>query len=196
MSKIKEALKLETIDDNEFTWTPPEIEKREDKRFARHLSRKSSTRNQQIAIQNSFQQLSNQSYTIFHLSLTYKPYGDKIYTQSNVDTFFKNFYLKGLLPHLFHGKRSWTQVKKKTQPIVYAFVDEGYLSKVKLHHHVIIASGENTTAALIELTGTNTMTQFASKIETSDLKVSDADTVLYASKMLEKYPDFLCFGYR
>jgi hypothetical protein len=45
--------------------------------------------------------------------------------------------------------------------------------------------------------GDNTMLRYSPKMMTSNLVQCDADRVLYASKMLWKYPnDYLQFGYR
>ena len=149
---------------------------------------------------------------LFHMTLTYKSYQDRIYKQSDLDKFFTNFYLKTLLPDIFHT-RTWTKTKKMNQPVVLAFLDEHETKPVsigrhglnrdkiftypsRLHHHVIIASKPYTTDFFSNLTGENTLLNYSSLFMTTDLRSCDADRMYYASKMLWKYPNHQSFGYQ
>ena len=151
-------------------------------------------------------------FTLFHLTTTYLPYQDRTYTARDVNKFFINFYLKNLLPNMFHT-RTWTKTKKLTQPIVLSFLDEHqtktvqvntdangnpiFAHSVRLHHHSIIASRPATTSQFLGMCGDNTMTEYSPKMMTSNMVRCDAERVLYASKLLWKYPnDYLMFGYK
>ncbi len=145
--------------------------------------------------------------TLFHMTITYKPFENKVYSEKIVNDFFINFYTKKFLPYLLNTKNIHTNAKKSIQPITLAFVDEHEPKPIpgthqfseKLHHHVILAVHPDTLEKMNELIGENTFTnptfhsKFSSKIMTSDLKECDAARLLYASKMLKYYPDFLLF---
>jgi hypothetical protein len=151
-------------------------------------------------------------FTLFHLTTTYLPYQDRTYTARDLNKFFINFYLKNLLPDLFHT-RTWTKNKKMNQPIVLSFLDEHqtksvqvstdatgtpiYAHPIRLHHHSIIASRPATTEQFLAMCGDNTMLRYSPKMMSSNLVQCDANRVFYASKMLWMYPDdYLQFGYR
>ena len=155
--------------------------------------------------------LPENEFTFFHLTTTYLPYQDRIYTSKDLNKFFINFYLKTLLPELLHT-RNWSKKNKYLQPIVLSFLDEHkfkpvligndnanqpiYAFPVRLHHHSIIASRPSTTEQFQGLIGNNTMLRYSGKMMTSDLVQCDADRMFYASKMLWKYPnDYLIFGF-
>ena len=153
--------------------------------------------------------------SLFHLTVTYKPYGDRVYSERDVNTFFINFYTKKLLPYVMGTKNYHTNVKKAIQPICYCFIDEHentptkklvpnyatltleyeYNFAERLHHHAILAVSPETLQTVQKLVGVNTFVNdnFSKKIMSSDLKQCDAGRILYASKMLYKYPDFLSF---
>jgi len=156
--------------------------------------------------------LPEDEFTFFHLSTTYHPYQDRNYTSKDLNNFFINFYLKQLLPELFHT-RKWSKTKKINQPIVLCFLDDHkidpvvikndlanepvYANSIRLHHHAIIASRPSTTEQFQSLIGDNTMLRYSGKMMTSNLVQCDADRIFYASKMLWKYPnDYLMFGYQ
>jgi len=61
----------------------------------------------------------DQNRSIFHLTTTYKPYHDRIYSKSDIDLFFTNFYVKHLLPKVLGTKNIHTVTKKSIQPITY-----------------------------------------------------------------------------
>ena len=151
-------------------------------------------------------------FTLFHLTTTYLPYKDRNYTSKDLNVFFINFYLKKLLPNLFHT-RKWSTSKKLKQPIVLSFLDEHenksvkvstdaagnpiFAHPIRLHHHSIVASRPATTDQFLEMCGDNTMLKFSPKMMTSNLVECGADRLYYASKMLWKYPDaYLQFGCR
>lgn len=150
--------------------------------------------------------------TLFHLTLTYKPYQDRIYQESDANKFFIKFYTQHLLPHLL-GTRQ-IQKKRELQPICLAFIDEHEMQPVKvsrlvdtsqprdcyefplrLHHHAILAVHPSNVEVMQNLVGTNTLnsSEFSYKVMTSDLKECDAIRLLYASKMMKRYSDFLSF---
>jgi hypothetical protein len=155
--------------------------------------------------------LPDEDYTLFHLTTTYLPYQDRTYTEKDLNKFFINFYLKSLLPDIFHT-RSWSKSKKLQQPIVLSFLDEHeskpvviryamnnqpvHAYPIRLHHHSIIASRESTTEFFTNSIGDNTFCKYASKFMTTNLVQSDADRVFYASKMLWKYPNYQMFGFQ
>lgn len=178
-----------------------------------------STPNKKSIIQSTrdgfhqyLESLDQDEFTLFHLTTTYLPYKDRTYTARDLNKFFTNFYLKNLLPDLFHT-RTWSTSKKLKQPIVLSFLDEHeiksvqvstdatgnpiYALPIRLHHHSIIASRPATTDQLLAMCGDNTMLRFSPKMMTSNLVQCDANRVFYASKLLWKYPDdYLQFGYR
>lgn len=149
-------------------------------------------------------------FTFFHLTTTYLPYQDRTYTSKDLNNFFINFYLKTLLPELFHTRCS--KKTKSIQPIVLTFLDDHkidpvvvrtdlsnrpiYANPIRLHHHSIIASRPATTEQFQSLLGDNTMLRYSGKMMTSNLVQCDADRMFYASKMLWKYPnEYLMFGF-
>jgi len=155
--------------------------------------------------------LPDEDYTLFHLTTTYLPYQDRTYTEKDLNKFFTNFYLKSLLPDIFHTRR-WVKSIKIQQPIVLSFLDE-HESKpvvsrhdmnnqpvhsypIRLHHHSIIASRVSTTEFFTNSIGDNTFCKYASKFMTTNLVQCDADRVFYASKMVWKYPNYQIFGFR
>jgi len=155
-------------------------------------------------------ELDPDEFTLFHLTTTYLPYQEFIYTEKIINKFFTNFYLKTLLPELFHT-RKWSITKRLKQPLLLGFVDEHeqkpvqvnsnqdqpiYNYPIRLHHHSIIASRSTTTEFFMGQVGVNTFNRYSSKFMTTDLKKCDADRLFYASKMLWKYPDHLVFGKR
>ena len=156
-------------------------------------------------------ELPEDEFTFFHLSTTYHPHQDRIYTSKDLNNFFINFYLKSLLPELLHT-RKWSKKNKSNQPIVLTFLDDHkidpiiaksdltnqpvYANPIRLHHHSIIASRPSTTDQFQNLLGDNTVLRYSGKMMTSNLVQCDTDRMFYASKMLWKYPrDYLMFGF-
>lgn len=146
---------------------------------------------------------------LFHLTLTYKPYADRIYKEQDINNFYINFHVRHFLPRLLDTRNIHTNAKKKIQPICYAFLEEHepqsvavshdvfteYVFPVRLHHHAILAVHDQTLNRMQNLVGTNTFanSHYSHKIMTSHLRPCEPKTLLYASKMMWKYPDFLLF---
>lgn len=175
------------------------------------LSKESYEGKIQDGLHKMLQDLDPSEFTFFHLTTTYLPYQDKVYTERDLSKFFTNFHLKTVLPELFHA-RTWTTTKKLQQPIVLSFLDEhehkAVLLKskfsempvqsfpVRLHHHSIIASRKCTTDFYRAHIGENTFLKYSAKFMTTDLKECDVDRFFYSSKMLKTYPDYLLFGFQ
>jgi hypothetical protein len=145
-----------------------------------------------------------QGYKLYHLSITYKPQRYEL-TPERVDSCFIKFHTQFLLPKSL-GTRNIHHVKyKRIQPIVFAFLDEHDAKKgkftsgeapIRLHHHAIYAVHPDAVTWFDEQIGENTfsvLNQESTPYLTSDLKACEAMRVLYASKMLETYPDYLAF---
>ena len=140
----------------------------------------------------------DQNRSIFHLTTTYKPYQDRIYSQRDIDLFFTNFYVKYLLPELLGTKNIHTITKKSIQPIAFTFTDEHLQSfhSDRLHHHSILCIHPKTIDFFQSLPEENPFPsnlEHTKKICTSHIRQSDPMTLLYSSKMLNRYPDFLSF---
>ena len=140
----------------------------------------------------------DQNHSIFHLTTTYKPYQDRIYSKSDIDLFFTNFYLKYLLPKVLGTKNIHTVIKKSTQPITFTFTDEHLQSfhSDRLHHHSILCVHQSTLDFFQSLPKENpidTNTPYTHKICTSHIRQCKPMTLLYSSKMFNKYPDYLMF---
>lgn len=146
--------------------------------------------------------------SLFFMTITYKPFQNKIYSSQDVDQFFNRFYIHHFLPELLQTKHYNRSKFRPIQPITIAFIDEHKpvvtKSKTnpdllelssKLHHHAVLAVHPNTLERIQTLVGENTMqTGFSSKIMTTDLKPCDAGAVGYSSKMFHRYPEYLIFS--
>lgn len=152
---------------------------------------------------------------LFHLTLTYKPFGERQYCAQDADAFFKTFYVKYFLPRILNTRNIHTSAKKLVQPICLAFLDEhdqklsspcahkigkhndlnATAISSRLHHHAILAVHEDNLETVERFVGKNTFesNRFTAKVMTSDLKACEPMRLLYASKLLAKYPDFLSF---
>lgn len=140
----------------------------------------------------------DQNRSIFHLTTTYKPYQERIYSQKDVDQFFTNFYVKYLLPQVLGTKNIHTVIKKSIQPITFTFTDEHLQSfhGDRLHHHSILCVHPKTLdffQSLLEENPFPSNLEFTKKICTSHIRQCEPMTLLYSSKMLERYPDYLTF---
>ena len=153
-----------------------------------------------------YSDLEESGRTLYFLTLTYKPYSDRVYTPLVVNQFFTTFYVQHFLPFIFQTKNFDRPNRKRIQPITYAFLDDhapkGFRDPLNpslttlvtgLHHHAILAVHPDTFSAVDSLKGENTLVGFSPKIMTSDLKPCDAKTVSYASKMMWKYSLELMF---
>lgn len=140
----------------------------------------------------------NQNRSIFHLTTTYKPYQDRIYKQSDIDQFFITFYTRYLLPRVLNTKNIHTVTKKSIQPITFTFTDE-HLQSIhsdRLHHHSILCVHPDTLnffQSLPEDNPIDTSTEFTHKICTSHIVECEPMRLLYSSKLLDRYPDYLSF---
>jgi hypothetical protein len=140
----------------------------------------------------------DQNRSIFHLTTTYKPYKDRIYSKTDIDLFFTNFYVKYLLPKVLNTKNIHTVTKKSIQPITFTFTDEHLQSfhSDRLHHHSILCVHPSTLDFFQSLTEENpfpTNLEHTKKICTSHIRQCEPMTLLYSSKMLNRYPEFLSF---
>lgn len=179
-------------------------------RFQRHLSNSSIYRNHQLSYVDFFQKYQHEDRTLFHLTITYTPYQNRDYRPDDVNKFFSNFYVKSFLPLVLNTRNIHTNAKKYIQPVTFAFLDEhSYSSRTvtnssgdshkefadRLHHHAILAVHPETLDRINQYIGLNTFpnTKFTNKVMSTDLKECDAAIVLYASKMIDKYPDPLMF---
>lgn len=140
----------------------------------------------------------NQNRSIFHLTTTYKSYQDRTYKQSDIDRFFINFYTRYLLPLVLNTKNIHTVTKKSIQPITFTFTDEHLQSfhSDRLHHHSILCIHPDTLnffQSLPEDNPIDTSTEFTHKICTSHIVECEPMRLLYSSKLLDRYPDYLSF---
>jgi len=166
----------------------------------------SQVQSHRLALVKLFHQYAREGRRLFHLTVTYKEYRDTPYDQRICDQFFINFYLKSFLPSLLSTRNFHLPSKRALQPICYAFIDE-HESKPKvrkskvefptrLHHHALLAVHTKILDKLSPMIGTNTVPlrpKYASKVMTTHLRECDPMTILYASKRLRQYPDFLAF---
>ena len=140
----------------------------------------------------------DQNRVLFHLTTTYKPYQERTYTQRDIDRFFTNFYTKYLLPTLLNTKNIHRPSKRELQPITFTFTDEHLQSfhSDRLHHHSILCVHPMTLDFFRSLPEENpipTNLEHTKKICTSHIRECEPMTLLYASKMLNRHPDYLSF---
>ena len=169
----------------------------------------------QLALAEYFYKLEAEGRTLYHLSITYKPYSGREYGVNDVNNFFKSFYTKKFLHYLMGTKNIHTNHMKSIQPICFCFIDEHRPKVVRtpkvaiptyaddytinfatpLHHHAILAVHPDIVNRMRLLEGKNKLNDgsFTHKIKSSDLRECEAKTVIYASKMLKQYPDYMTF---
>ena len=166
----------------------------------------SKVQSYRLALVKLFHQYALEGRKLFHLTVTYKKFRDTQYDERICNQFFINFYLKSFLPSLLSTRNFHKSSKRPLQPICYAFIDE-HESKpklrkskvefpIRLHHHALLAIHTKILDKFSPMIGTNTIplrAKYASKVMTTDLKECDPMTMLYASKRLRQYPDFLAF---
>lgn len=164
-------------------------------------------KSQLLLRQESLMRMLDEQYqdrSLFHLVLTYKPYQDITYDEKVVNKFFMSFYLRHFLPYLMNTRNYHRESYRSFQPICLAFVDEHEHSPVsinvrseysaRLHHHAILAVHHEHLDRMNELIGTNTLVgKFSYKVMTSFIRPCDSSTLMYASKMMMKYQDYLTF---
>jgi hypothetical protein len=135
--------------------------------------------------------------------LTYKPRTEYEQFPTQVDKNFILFYTRYLLPNVMRTKNYHFMCYKLLQPKVIAFLDEHHHDKFtktgcpsRLHHHAIVAVLPMHKDFMDQLIGVNTfpvLSEDNSPIMTSDLKSCSPMRVLYSSKKMRKFPDFLSF---
>jgi len=198
------------------------------KEYLTHADTLSTTDQYRLSLTEMMYQYQLQGRTLYHLTVTYKPYlkldgiryiTDKSYlsreyVESDVANFFKYFYLRDLLPLLMSTSNFHRPKYRHIQPITLVFTDEhesksSATSKydpdsnqfkikefaARLHHHVILAVHSDHVEQMNELIGTNTLAKYklSHQVMTTHIRDCDAMCLLYASKLLRKYPDFLSF---
>ena len=183
--------------------------------YKRRYKSLSETDKKRMQLVSFMEQHQKAGRTLFHLTLTYKPFSDRNYQEKDVNKFFRTFYLQYFLPYLLQTKHFNRTYWRQFQPICLAFVDgieqEGnqqtlrvkkpkelkLVSKLPalLHHHAILAVHEQNLSNLMQLVGENTFVglYFSHKIMTSDLKQCDATRLLYSSKRMKQFPEFMSF---
>lgn len=157
-----------------------------------------------LGFAKSFYDLESEGYYLYHLTLTYKPQTLELTTE-RVDSCFIKFHTQFLLPKCLGTRNIHHKKFRKLQPITYAFLDEHDPEKskfinsqtsIRLHHHAVYAVHPNAKAWFEKHIGEDTFSDLWEDLSpylTSDLKPCEPMGVLYASKMLETYPDFLMF---
>lgn len=175
----------------------------------------SKRQEEQIALAEYMFEQEQNNRTLFHMTITYKPFAVREYSEKDVNVFFKNFYIKRFLPYLMNTRNYTTIAMKRIQPITFCFVDEHAqkpidieyfdnnlnntrafpVAPLRLHHHVILAVHPATTDRMKSLIGLNTLANndFSPKIMTSDIKQCEPLRLMYASKLLRTYPEFMSF---
>ena len=175
----------------------------------------SKRQEEQIALTEYMLEQEQNNRTLFHMTITYKPFSDRDYSEKDVNLFFKNFYIKRFLPYLMNTRNYATIAMKLIQPITFSFVDEHEqkpidveyfdsnlnntravpVAPLRLHHHAILAVHQATIDRMNSLIGLNTLANnvFSPKIMTSDLKQCEPLRLMYASKLLRTYPEFMSF---
>jgi len=184
-----------------------ELHKEKSMSYLTHQYQKSTVLNDtekvRLSLSDYFYDLqTQQNRTLFHLTMTYKPITSKSLRPDVVDKFFKEFYLYFFLPQVM-GTRNYHKTHKKSiQPITMCFLDEHLNDKFqhqnspRLHHHVMIGVHEDTLSSFSRFSGENiinTELRFTTPIMTTNLVRCEPMTVLYTSKLLHKYPDFMTF---
>ena len=152
----------------------------------------------------------DQGRKLFHLTVTYRPYQDRVYKESDLNNFFSNFFKTGLIPFLFNRDNKNKNGHFDNLLFCYTFLDEhgfkptktktlyGYKTEsgIRLHHHVILDCHPDLVPKMRQLEGKNKLVNpsFSKKFETSDLKECRPTRLLYASKMFYRYPDFVMYS--
>lgn len=144
-----------------------------------------------------------ESFHLYHFTLTYKPAVEHEYTIDRVQSFYIKFHTEYFLPLILGTKNFQTAKFKSIQPRVMSFLDEHHHDKFtsihepsRLHHHAILAIHPDHQPILDHYIGENKFSIVKSENSpylTCHLVLCDAFRVLYASKMFYKYPDFLSF---
>jgi hypothetical protein len=172
-------------------------------KYVKHLAISNKFREQQIALTEHMNNLSKER-TLYHLTLTYKSRKDQSYSEEIINCLFKTMQTRYFLPFLLNTHNIHRTSKKLIQPICLCFVDDkqhkhnsvtnqNEFQPSRLHHHVILAIHPDTQERFNALIGRDTMKQFSNMIMSSEMKPCDSGCIIYASKCIEKYPDFMSF---
>jgi len=163
-----------------------------------------------LALSDMFQTYQDEYRILYHMTVTYLQPNTYNHTHAGINRFFVNMYLKRLLPYLCESRHFNRQSFRHLQPIACVFADEHESKPVlqsesiwllpgttafaaRLHHHAIVAVHPDTQERFETLLGENTLRQFSPKIKTSYINEAEPMRVLYATKMLWKYEDYLTF---
>jgi hypothetical protein len=198
---------------NEVEWNKEYIEYIQNN--GQHRNQDLASNKHRLALAKHMLELEKSGKTLFHLSVTYNPYQDIQYTEKDINKYFTNFYYRTVLPSLLNTSHINTNIKKLLHPICLAFVDEHehkakpkiirnnvtneieqtFIYPIKLHHHAILAVHQDTLEKMQSFVGLNSIprNKWANKVMSFDIKQCSSTRLLYASKMLQKYPDFLPF---
>jgi hypothetical protein len=147
--------------------------------------------------------------TLFHLVLTYKTFEGRDHTEQDANKNFINFYTKAFLPLLLATQNYHRPQKQAVQPICLAFLDEHVpkiienTSKVgsydcrfvdRLHHHAILAVHPDNVDVMRGLDRSDLIKSSSfNSVMTMFYRECEPECLLYASKMMKKYPDYLTF---
>jgi hypothetical protein len=204
-NSIKQDDQIEEYDHDPSKW----------KAYLEKYPRNHREHHRELALTQDMKDRESSGRILYHLSLTYKPYQDNVYDERQVNNFFNTFYLKHFLPHVFESTKYFRPNKRPFQPVCYAFIDEhAHKPKInwkrhaygeleprgqfaeRLHHHAILAVHPDTNARVVPLIGENTLAtgMYSPIVMTSYLRICEPMCLLYASKKLHKYPDFLMFS--
>jgi hypothetical protein len=174
--------------------------------------------NEKIELALLLHRLRKDKRRLFHLIITYKKY-DREYSEKDINTFFKNIFLHYMLPKITSTRRRTSNRQKNLQPICITFVDEhkklhkeinyqNTLDRLKsqskdsqeqeypLHHHSIVAIHPEQMNSFKQLIGTNTLIDEhpdTKIIKTSHIVECEPMRILYASKRLSSYPNYMLF---
>lgn len=186
-------------------------------RCIQYLSRSASTPQDlskvdqiRLALSDMFQTYQDEYRILYHMTVTYFQPSTYNHTNAGINRIFVNTYLKKLLPYLFESRHFNRPSYRHLQPIAYVFADEHESKPVlqsdssrllpetnafaaRLHHHAVLAVHPDTQERFETLLGDNTLRQFSKKIMTSNINEAEPMRVLYATKLLWKYEDYLTF---
>lgn len=147
---------------------------------------------------------------LFHLVLTYKTFEGRDHTETDANKNFINFYTKAFLPFLL-GTRNYNRPQHRAiQPICLAFLDEHAPKPIentkqigaydcrfvdRLHHHAIIAVHPDNVNLMRKLDKNHLIKSSAfNSVMTLFYRECEPQCLLYASKLMGKYPDYLMFS--
>jgi hypothetical protein len=162
-----------------------------------------------LSIQKKFEELQDDGYKLYEMSLTYSPFSNnRSHTPDGINKIFKQFYLNNFLRDYIFKSRYWTKKFHDIQPITYCFMEEHeipqkawnkvigiYQCSDRLHHHAVMAAHPKTIHLIDTLLGEKTLLDFHSSIMTSSLQEADSNWVLYATKNYKKHEEnWMLFG--